>query len=155
MLYTTLMTVFGVQALKRWGLDRKDKFQIWRYVSLISFQWVFFFLVPEFLFQSAVKYQWVGAKLASDPTFAEQAWRSYGIVYAWPLFFYTFFYNPHQIWVGVGHTAHLCRLSPFSCCSTGSVTVPGFAVVEAWLKLLVTAGAIWPRRGKRQFTGSG
>ena len=101
-LYTTLMTVFGVQALKRWGLDRKDKFQIWRYVSLISFQWVFFFLVPEFLFQSAVKYQWVGAKLASDPTFAEQAWRSYGIVYAWPLFFYTFFYNPHEIWIAWG-----------------------------------------------------
>ena len=101
-LYTTLMTVFGVQALKRWGLDRQDRFQIWRYVSLISFQWVFFFLVPEFLFQSAVKYQWVGAKLASDPTFAEQAWRSYGIVYAWPLFFYTFFYNPHEIWVAWG-----------------------------------------------------
>jgi NosR/NirI family transcriptional regulator, nitrous oxide reductase regulator len=98
-MYTTLMTVFGLQALKRWGLDRKDKFQIWRYVSLLSFQWILFFLVPEFLFQYAVKYQWVGAKLASDPTFAEQAWRSYGLVYAWPLFFYTFFYNPHQVWV--------------------------------------------------------
>jgi polyferredoxin len=56
-------------------------------------------LVPEFLFQYAIKYQWVGEKLASDPVFAQQAWRSYGIVYAWPLFFYTFFYNPHQIWV--------------------------------------------------------
>jgi thioredoxin reductase/polyferredoxin len=98
-LYTTLMTVFGLQALKRWGLDRKDKFQIWRYVSLLSFQWIFFFLIPEFLFQMAVKYQWVGEKLASDPTFAEQAWRSYGLIYAWPLFFYTFFYNPHQVWV--------------------------------------------------------
>lgn len=32
-------------------------------------------------------------------TFTDQAWRSYGIVYAWPLFFYTFFYNPHRIWV--------------------------------------------------------
>lgn len=98
-LYTTLMTVFGLQALKRWGLDRKDKFQIWRYVSLLSFQWIFFFLIPEFLFQYAVQYQWVGARLAADPTFADQAWRSYGIVYAWPLFFYTFFYDPHQIWV--------------------------------------------------------
>lgn len=98
-LYTALMTVFGLQALKRWGLDRKDKFQIWRYVSLISFQWVFFFLIPEFLFQYAVKYQWVGARLAGDPTFADQAWRSYGLIYAWPLFFYTFFYNPHQIWI--------------------------------------------------------
>ncbi|MFQ5606092.1 MAG: NAD(P)-binding domain-containing protein [bacterium] len=98
-MYTALMTVFGMQALKRWGLARKDKFQVWRYISLLSFQWIFFFLIPEYLFQAAVKYQWVGAKLASDPVFAEQAWRSYGIVLAWPLFFYTFFYNPHQIWV--------------------------------------------------------
>ncbi len=98
-LYTLLMTAFGIQALKRWGLDRKDKFQIWRYVSLLSFQWIFFFLIPEFLFQWAIKYQWVGAQLAHDPQFAGQAWRSYGIVYAWPLFFYTFFYDPHKIWL--------------------------------------------------------
>ncbi len=98
-LYTGLMTVFGFQALKRWGLDRRDKFQILRYASLISFQWVFFFLIPEFLFQAAVKHQWVGERLASDPQFAEQAWRSYGLVYAWPLFFYTFFYDPHMVWV--------------------------------------------------------
>ncbi len=98
-LYTALMTGFGIEALKRWGLDRKDKFQIWRYTSLISFQWIFFFLIPEFLFRWAVDFQWLGQSLASDPQFAEQAWRSYGIVYAWPLFFYTFFYDPHQIWV--------------------------------------------------------
>ena len=45
-LYTGLMTVFGIQAMKRWGLDQEDKFQIWRYVSLIGFQWIFFFLIP-------------------------------------------------------------------------------------------------------------
>jgi thioredoxin reductase/polyferredoxin len=98
-LYTVLMTVFGLQALRRWGLERKDKFQIWRFVSLLGFQWVLFFLVPEFLFQWAVNYRWVGESLANDPAFADQAWRSYGIVYAWPLFFYTFFYDPHWIWV--------------------------------------------------------
>jgi ferredoxin-type protein NapH len=97
-LYTLLMTVFGLQALKRWGLERKDKFQIWRFVSLLGFQWIFFFLVPEFLFQWAVKYQWLG-ELARDPKFADQAWRSYELVYAWPLFFYTFFYDPHWVWV--------------------------------------------------------
>jgi len=97
-LYTGLMTVFGIQALKRWGLDRKDRFQVYRFVSLIGFQWIFFFLIPEFLFQWAVEYQWLGA-LSNDPVFADQAWRSYGIVYAWPLFFYTFFYDPHHIWV--------------------------------------------------------
>jgi len=103
-MYTALMTGFGIQAVKRWGLDRKDKFQIWRYVSLLSFQWVFFFLIPEFLFQWAIKYQWVGAQLASNPQFADQAWRSYGIVYAWPLFFYSFFYDPHKIWIIWGVT---------------------------------------------------
>ena len=101
-LYTVIMTVFGLQAIKRWGIERKDKFQIWRFTSLISFQWIFFFLIPEFLFKWAVEYQWVGASLANDPTFADQAWRAYGIVYAWPLFFYTFFYDPHQIWVAWG-----------------------------------------------------
>jgi polyferredoxin len=97
--YTLLVTVFGLQALKRWGLEKKDRFQIWRYISLIGFQIVFFFLIPEFLFQSAVSNQWIGERLATDPQFAEQAWRSYGIIYAWPLFFYTFFYNPHDVWV--------------------------------------------------------
>ncbi|MBI3664265.1 MAG: NAD(P)-binding domain-containing protein [Acidobacteria bacterium] len=98
-LYTVLMTGFGIRALKRWGIDRRDKFQIWRYVSLLGFQWIFFFLIPEFLFQWAVKYQWVGAQLAGDPQFAGQAWRSYGLIYAWPLFFYSFFYDPHKIWI--------------------------------------------------------
>ncbi len=98
-LYTIVMTVFGIAALKRWGLDRKDKFQVWRYVSLLGFQWIFFFLIPEFLFQWAVRYEWVGAELARNPQFAEQAWRSYGLVYAWPLFFYTFLHDPHKVWV--------------------------------------------------------
>ncbi len=97
-LYTIFMTVFGLQAMKRWGLDRKDRFQIWRYVSLISFQWVFFFIVPEFLFQWAIKYQWVGEQLANDPSFSQQAWRSYGLVYAWPLFFHTWLGSPHRFW---------------------------------------------------------
>ncbi len=98
-LYTALMTIFGIRALKRWGLERKDRFQILRFTSLISFQWIFFFLIPEFLFQWAVNYQWVGQELAQNPQFAEQAWRSYGLVYAWPLFFYSFSYDPHMIWI--------------------------------------------------------
>ena len=98
-IYTGLMTGFGLAAMKRWGFDRKDRLQVWRFTSLLSFQWVFFFIVPEFLFQWAIKYQWVGERLAGDPQFADQAWRTYGIVYAWPLFFYNFFYDPHTIWV--------------------------------------------------------
>ncbi len=97
-LYTALMTIFGIEAMKRWGFDRKDKFQILRFCSLISFQWFFFFIVPEFLFQWAVEYEWLG-EISRDPQFSSAAWRSYGLVYAWPLFFYTFFYDPHKIWV--------------------------------------------------------
>jgi NosR/NirI family transcriptional regulator, nitrous oxide reductase regulator len=98
-LYTAVVTIFGLQAMKRWGIDRKDKFQIYRFATLIGFQWTFFFLIPEFLFGWAVKYHWVGESLATDPNFANNAWRSYGIVYAWPLFFYTFFSNPHDVWI--------------------------------------------------------
>ncbi len=98
-LYTALMTTFGVSAMKKWGFDKKDRLQILRYSSLLGFQWIMYFIIPEFLFQFAVEYRWVGDALANDPKFAEQVWRAYGIVYAWPLFFYTFFYDPHQIWV--------------------------------------------------------
>ena len=108
-LYTLLMTFFGLQALKRWGIDRRDKFQIWWYTSLLSFPWVFFFLIPEFLFKWAVEYRWVGERLASDPTFSEQAWRAYGAVYAWPLFFYTFFLRPAPGVDRLGHHPKLRR----------------------------------------------
>ncbi|MFN0104296.1 MAG: FAD-dependent oxidoreductase [Bryobacteraceae bacterium] len=98
-LYTALMTVFGIQAAKRWGWDHKDRFQLWRYACLIGFQWTFFFLIPEFLFRIAVENQWVGEALAKDPNFTDNLWRSYGLIYAWPLFFYTFFGNPHKVWI--------------------------------------------------------
>lgn len=95
-LYTLLLTVFGIPAMKRWGFDKRDKFQIWRYVSLIGFQWTFFFLIPEFLFRWTANNQWIAGALANNPA---NAWRSYGLVYAWPLFFYTFFDAPSQIWI--------------------------------------------------------
>jgi len=91
--YTVIMIVFGLQAMRRWGFARKDRFQIARYTSLILFQVFFFFLIPEFLFR------WLQASQSWQGVFGDQAWRSYGIVYAWPLFFYTFFDSPHAIWV--------------------------------------------------------
>ena len=113
-LYSVLMTVFGISAIKKWGFDQRDHYQILRYTSLIAFQWIMYFIVPEFLFQLAVKHQWVGEALSSDPTFAGQAWRAYGIVYAWPLFFYTWFYDPHQIWVVWGIVLSFVILPIFS-----------------------------------------
>ncbi len=98
-IYSLIMTIFGLQAMKRWGIDKKDRFQILRFISLLSFQWLFFFIIPEFLFKWAVEFQWIGQYLSNNPQFAGQTWRSYGIIYSWPLFFYTFFYDPHIIWV--------------------------------------------------------
>lgn len=81
LLYCLLMTVFGLQAMKRWGFDLKDKYQIARFASLLFFQWVFFFILPEFVMRD---------------------WRAYGLVYAWPLFFNTFFDGPGVYYMAWG-----------------------------------------------------
>ena len=152
-LYSLVMTVFGIQAAKRWGFDKGDRFQIWRYASLIGFQWLFFFLIPEFLFQWAVKYQWVGHKLATDPNFAGQAWRSYGIIYAWPLFFYTFFGGPSQVWIVWGALLTFVII-PILVLFHGSDTAPGSADAAGWRKRWATGGAISRRRATRRDSGS-
>jgi NosR/NirI family transcriptional regulator, nitrous oxide reductase regulator len=92
-LYTAVVTIFGLKAMKRWGIDRKDRMQIWRYTSLIGFQWVFFFIIPEFLFR------FTASHFTADPNLLNNSWRSYGLIYAWPLFFSTFAGSPDRIWV--------------------------------------------------------
>jgi hypothetical protein len=91
----------------------------------------------------------VGTRLANDPQFAEQAWRAYGIVYAWPLFFYTFFYDPHQIWVVWGIVLAF-GIIPVAA---ASATAPGSAAAAAWQKLWATAGGIWLPKEKRACAG--
>ncbi|MFQ5647221.1 MAG: NAD(P)-binding domain-containing protein [bacterium] len=78
-LYTVAVTLFGIGAMKRWGIKKKDSYQIKRYTSLIFFQWTFFFIIPEFIIYAVDKVSY---------------WRSYGYIYAWPLFYPTFFYKP-------------------------------------------------------------
>lgn len=70
-LYTVIMIVYGHKAMQRWGKD--DPWQKKRFMSLILFQVFFFFILPTFILDT---------------------WRAYGLVYAWPLFFNTFFDNP-------------------------------------------------------------
>lgn len=85
-LYSVVMVGFGIPAIRRWGIKPKDKYQINRYISLIGFQLIFFFVIPEFIMFAIDKAHW---------------WRSYGFFYAWPLFFPTFFYGPplgYVIW---------------------------------------------------------
>jgi len=78
-LYTLLVTFYGIKAMKRWGIDRKDRYQMKRYATLITVQWTFLFIIPEFIIYGFEKAAY---------------WRAYGYVLPWPLFFPTFFYNP-------------------------------------------------------------
>ncbi len=75
-LYTFLVLFFGVRAMKRWGIDRKDSYQVKRYVSIMAFQLVFFVLVNVVLSVVIGKYYW----------------RGWGLYQPFPLFFNTFFW---------------------------------------------------------------
>ena len=78
LIYTVAMLVFGYEALIRWRKKAKHKqYQTWRYVSLLSFQVVFFLVVNIIAVQAlSVKY----------------AWRAWGLYQPFPLFFNTFFW---------------------------------------------------------------
>ncbi|OGG51339.1 MAG: hypothetical protein A3F84_04690 [Candidatus Handelsmanbacteria bacterium RIFCSPLOWO2_12_FULL_64_10] len=64
-LYTVVVIAFGTQALFRWRrVNPFDRIQPRKYLMLMSFQAVFFCLLPEFVLHN---------------------WKAYGLVYAWPL----------------------------------------------------------------------
>ncbi|MGH9862090.1 MAG: 4Fe-4S dicluster-binding protein, partial [Candidatus Acidiferrales bacterium] len=73
LLYTVIMLVFGVRAIRRWRGYRwrvKTAYggqQTLRLASLIFFQVVFFFLIPIYVLKD---------------------WRSWGLLYPWPLVFH-------------------------------------------------------------------
>ncbi len=75
LLYTALMGWFGVQCFRKYP-SRQQKL---RYASLIFFQAAFFFAIPEF----------VAPALFAAADWGHEAWRTYGLVYAWPLASYT------------------------------------------------------------------
>jgi NosR/NirI family nitrous oxide reductase transcriptional regulator len=83
-LYTLLMLVFGLWAMKRW----RSKHQVLRYISLIGFQVVFFIVV----------------NLGAPKIVGEQhAWRAWGLYQPWPLFSNTFYWFTSKVerWGGV------------------------------------------------------
>ncbi len=93
LLYTLVMLVFGFEALVRWrGIAKNKRYQTWRYLSLISFQLIFFLVVNVIAVQAlSVQY----------------AWRAWGLYQPFPLFFNTFFWwydgDPRWIvWLFVG-----------------------------------------------------
>jgi putative YpdA family bacillithiol system oxidoreductase len=81
--YTALMVGFGIPAMRRWG--KEDRYQRYRYLSLISVQVLLLFVLPEIIYNLILH--------------SESYWRLYGLTFAWPLFFNTFFDNPGLFFV--------------------------------------------------------
>ena len=78
LLYTVVMIAFGYQALLRWTRKAKrPSYQKWRYITLITFQVVFFFIANV-----------IAVKAMS----VQHAWRAWGLYQPFPLFFNTFFW---------------------------------------------------------------
>ena len=74
-LYTVLMSVFGIQAMKRWNRGGRDTYQTYRFLSLIVFQIISF----------------VGIEIVLAILTPKYWWRFYGINNPFPLLFDTFF----------------------------------------------------------------
>ncbi|HHM21876.1 MAG TPA: hypothetical protein ENJ20_07610, partial [Bacteroidetes bacterium] len=75
-LYTFLVLFFGIKAMKRWGIDRKDPYQVKRYISIMAFQLVFFIVVNMVL----------------SVVIGQYYWRGWGLYQPFPLFYNTFFW---------------------------------------------------------------
>ena len=81
LLYTVVVTTFGIQAARRWG--RRDTHQYWRYASIIGFQIFFFLMVEGFLayFLGLFGEEW-----------GKHYWRGWGLAQPFPLFYNSFFW---------------------------------------------------------------
>ncbi len=76
LIYTLVMAAFGYVAFRRWSdIARDDRYQKWRYTSLIAFQVVFFLVVNV---------------VAVQGLSIQHSWRAWGLYQPWPLFFNTF-----------------------------------------------------------------
>ncbi len=81
LLYTAVVTTFGIRAARRWG--RRDKHQYWRYASIIGFQFGFFVLVEGALLQFLSTF---------GEEYAKHYWRGWGLSQPFPLFYNSFFW---------------------------------------------------------------
>ncbi len=89
LVYSVVMTVFGVKAYRRWGVAYNDSYQKKRYISLIVVQWTLGFIIP------AVIMYWVHFKIGDNMWLGKAGnyWHAFGIELAFPLYFSMFFYD--------------------------------------------------------------
>lgn len=105
-LYTILIIVFGIRRIKR----RKTAYVKWQTITLAMFQVLPLFLLPYILLPLAGGHGWFDSgwmKSVADHLFpltdyGREYWRSYGLIFAWPLFAYNVFTNdPMWVWLGI------------------------------------------------------
>jgi NosR/NirI family transcriptional regulator, nitrous oxide reductase regulator len=87
LVYSILVTVFGIKAIFKY---KSDRFQVKRYLSLIIFQVVFLWILPELIFRLYID--------ASD------YWRAYGLTLPIPLF------NQHLFGLNLAESPHVFYL---------------------------------------------
>ncbi|MBF0432749.1 MAG: NAD(P)-binding domain-containing protein [Fibrobacteria bacterium] len=84
-LYTALVIVFGIPALKRWRrYPRIKNYQTAHFLVIFFSQAFLLFIIPEFIISII------------DPG---NYWRFYGIILPFPLLYEIFFYSPPVLWL--------------------------------------------------------
>ena len=101
--YCLLVTAFGIRRIKR----RKTPYVKVQTTTLALIQWIPLFILPEFVlpylgnngfFESGVG-EWIGDTFFPGGSY----WRSYGFIFAWPLFIYNWFTSaPIWGWIILG-----------------------------------------------------
>lgn len=99
--YCLAMTIWGLKAYKRWGVDHDDSYQRKRFITLITVQWTLAFLIPMGL-------MWVVHGIFPDnPILGRRYnhWHASGFEYAFPLFFMQFVWDVGWLYLIYGLVA--------------------------------------------------
>ena len=99
--YCVVMTVFGMKAYRRWGVEGNDSYQKKRFATLIGVQWTMAFLIPMVLMWG------VHGIWPDNPVLGgrDRWWHSSGFEYAFPLFFSQFFWDVGWLYLVYGLVA--------------------------------------------------
>ncbi len=96
-LYAVLILVFGIRALRKYPAPEQQR----RYRSLIAFQWIFLFGIPELLAPLVISAGGEGG-LFFSLFGGERAWKFYGLSVPWPLNIWALIDAPS--WTATGST---------------------------------------------------
>ncbi|MCB9675210.1 MAG: NAD(P)-binding domain-containing protein [Alphaproteobacteria bacterium] len=126
--YSLLITVFGIRAYMRYPSPTQKK----RYMSLIGFQLLFLFGIPEIIAPLVIK----GSPFVADLFGGDRGWRFYGISVPWPLNIWALIDG--QYWPTVSES------SPFS----QTTVAIGWILVGAFVSFVLMPLFVWRNNEK-------